>query len=130
MGQRRAEDSSKFPYGVALASLAIGLTLFFANTVPALREQHGLAEIEAELGDLRRQYEDAIQQTALSGGNRLDYDLQSLLVAIDQQGFTPLELCVAYPQHAAANNRAADSAADSAETSGAAAIGERAGDQR
>lgn len=98
MRHRATEAASSFPRWVALASLGLALTLFFANTVPALREQQGLREVQVELTDLQRRYEDAIRTAALGIGPRTNYDLQSLLVAIDQQGYTPLELCAAHPR--------------------------------
>jgi len=95
-----SEQSSSFPYWVALGSLTFALLLFFSNTVPALREQQGLQEVEQQLGDLRQRYELAIQEAALGAGATNEFDLQSLLVAIDEQGYTPAELCIAYPQPA------------------------------
>jgi hypothetical protein len=97
MRPRSSAPSSSFPYWVALASLGFALLLFFTSTVPALREQQGLRDLQQELVGLRRQYDDAIRAASLGLGPRSNYDLQSLLVAIDQQGFTPLELCAAYP---------------------------------
>ncbi len=91
-----SEDNS-FPYWVAWISLGFALTLFFANTVPALRERDGLREVDQDLTQLRRSYEDAIRQRHVGAGQANEYDLQALLVAIDQLGFTPRELCAAYP---------------------------------
>ena len=86
-----------FPFWVAWISLGLALVLFFANTVPALRERDGLREVDRELADLRQRYEDAIRERHVGAGHASEYDLQSLLVAIDQLGFTPRELCAAYP---------------------------------
>jgi hypothetical protein len=97
MRPRASEPSSSFPWWVALASLGFVLLLFFTNTVPALRDRQSLRDVQQELVGLRRQYDDAIRAASLGLGPRSNYDLQSLLVAIDQQGFTPLELCAAYP---------------------------------
>lgn len=94
----RSANSNSFPHWVALMSLGFALTLFFANTVPALQEQRGLDQVDAELADLVRRYEDAIREAQLGVGDASEYDLQSLLVAIDHLGYTPEELCRAYPR--------------------------------
>ena len=99
MAERSKKDNT-FPQWVALMSLGFALTLFFANTVPALRERDGLAEVRGELADLVQRYEEAIRQTQLGIGDASEYDLQALLVAIDQLGYTPQELCRAYPERA------------------------------
>lgn len=96
MADRATKDNS-FPHWVALMSLGFALTLFFANTVPALRERDGLAEVDRELAVLVQRYEEAIRQSRLGVGDASEYDLQSLLVAIDHLGYTPQELCRAYP---------------------------------
>jgi hypothetical protein len=98
MHSRSYEARSSFPFWVALCSLATALVLFFFNTAPALEEQRQLREVAEEVSDLKRRYEDAIRDARFTVGSRLDYDLQSLLVAIDQHGYTPLELCMAYPE--------------------------------
>ena len=89
---------SRFPHWVALGSLAFVLWLFFGNTVPALRERQELQQYADELVTLRATYDAAIQEARLGIGPSSHYDLQALLVAIDQHGFTPLELCAAYPE--------------------------------
>jgi len=94
----RSVNPNSFPYWVALISLGFALTLFFGNTVPALRERDGLEQVDDELADLVRRYEDAIRETQLGVGDASEYDLQSLLVAIDHLGYTPEELCRAYPE--------------------------------
>lgn len=96
MRERSPKDNS-FPHWVALMSLGFALTLFFANTVPALRERDGLREVGDELEDLAKRYEEAIRQTQFGVGDASEYDLQSLLVAIDHLGYTPQELCSDYP---------------------------------
>ena len=100
MRERSTRDYS-FPHWVAIGSLVFVLGMFFANTVPALREQQSLSDLQTDLDDLKRQYELAIRNigkdTRLGEGPDGNYDLQSLLVAIDQQGYTPLELSAAYP---------------------------------
>ena len=58
MRERSPKDNS-FPHWVALMSLGFALTLFFANTVPALRERDGLQEVGEELEDLAQRYEEA-----------------------------------------------------------------------
>lgn len=100
MRERTTKDNS-FPHWVALLSLGFALTLFFANTVPALRERDGLEEVEYELADLRKRYEGAIRANQLGIGQASEYDLQSLLVAIDRLGYTPAELCAAHPDRLA-----------------------------
>jgi hypothetical protein len=100
MRERTTKDNT-FPHWVALLSLGFALTLFFANTVPALRERDGLQEVEYELADLRQRYEDAIRANQLGVGQASEYDLQSLLVAIDRLGYTPTELCAAHPERLA-----------------------------
>lgn len=101
MHSRSYEARSSFPFWVALCSLATALVLFFFNTAPALEEQRQLREVAAEVSDLKRRYEEAIRDARFTVGSRLDYDLQSLLVAIDQHGYTPLEICMAYPERIA-----------------------------
>ncbi len=91
-------DESRFPWWVALGSLAFVLWLFFGNTVPALRERQQLQQYADELADLRATYDAAIQESRLGVGPNAHYDLQALLVAIDQHGFTPFELCASYPE--------------------------------
>jgi hypothetical protein len=98
MSSPDAEARSHFPHWVALASLGFVLWLFFANTVPALRERQELQAHEQALRRLRADYDAAIEQARLGTGPDAHYDLQALLVAIDQCGFTPAELCAAYPR--------------------------------
>jgi hypothetical protein len=90
-------NSSSFPHWVALGSLGLVLWLFFGNTVPALHEREQLRSLTDELQDLRRRYEGAIAEARLGQGGSTEYDLQALFVAIDQRGYTPAELCAAYP---------------------------------
>ena len=104
MREQSTNDSS-FPHWVALGSLVFVLAMFFSNTVPALRERQGLADLQAQLVGLQLQFESAIDQTArqarlgtASTGEGPDgnFDLQSLLVAIDEHDLTPLELWQQY----------------------------------
>lgn len=126
MRERSTKDpspTSTFPYWVALGSLAFVLLLFFSNTAEALREREVLDELSTDLVQLRGQYESAIgellQQARLgrvppaggsgsAGAGNLGsgprFDLQALLVAIDQQGYTPLELCAAHPERPSETN--------------------------
>lgn len=103
MRERSTKDSS-FPYWVALGSLVFVLALFFTNTVPALEERQNLTALRADLLELRQQYEEAIDSAAqlaqLGKGPNGNFDLQSLLVAIDQRGYTPRELHANYRQMA------------------------------
>lgn len=94
---RTADEPTTFPRWVALSSLAAVLWLFFANAVPAMRERSELQAHAAELFRLRDDYDVAITDARLGVGQRGHCDLQALLVAIDQHGFTPAELCAAYP---------------------------------
>ena len=87
-----------FPWWVAAGSLAFALWLFFGNTVPALHERQELRAHAQDLLELRETYDRAIQEARLGVGPNAHYDLQALLVAIDECGFTPLELCAAYPE--------------------------------
>ncbi len=110
MSRTHAEAPSRFPWWVAAGSLTFALWLFFGNTVPALRERQELRAHAAELAQLRASYDAAIQEARLGVGPNAHYDLQALLVAIDQRGFTPLELCAAYPERADRSPGAAASA--------------------
>jgi hypothetical protein len=97
MSRTSADEPSSFPRWVALFSLGFVLWLFFANAVPAMRERSQLQAHAAELVDLRDRFDVAITEARLGVGQRVHQDLQALLVAIDQHGFTPAELCAAYP---------------------------------
>jgi hypothetical protein len=108
MRERSTKDSA-FPHWVAIGSLVFVLAMFFSNTVPALRERQGLAGLQAQLVNLQQQFETAIEQTARQAhlgtarhGNEPDgnFDLQSLLVAIDEHNLTPLELWQQYGESA------------------------------
>jgi hypothetical protein len=98
MTRTNVEAPSRFPHWVAAGSLAFALWLFFGNTVPAVHEREELRAHANELARLRASYDAAIQEARLGVGPNAHYDLQALLVAIDQSGFTPLELCAAYPE--------------------------------
>lgn len=110
MSEHSSKDSA-FPHWVAFGSLVFVLAMFFSNTVPALRERQGLSELKTQLVVLQQQFETAIEQTARQarlGSSRLgsatnsgegpdsNFDLQSLLVAIDEHNLTPLELWQQY----------------------------------
>lgn len=99
MRERSPKDSS-FPYWVALGSLVFVLVLFFTNTVPALEERHNLSAFKQDLRGLHQQYNAAIDSAAqlaqLGKGPNGNFDLQSLLVAIDRHGYTPHELDAIY----------------------------------
>ena len=84
-----------------MGSLIFVLALFFSNTVPALEERQNLTSLHHDLLNLRQQYEDAIDSAARLaqlGKGPENFGPQSLLVAIDQQGYTPMELDVIYRQ--------------------------------
>src|SRR5262245_28436062 len=98
MSRTNPEAPSHYPHWVALGSLAFVLWLFFGNTVPALRERQELRDHAQALARLKASYDAAIEEARLGVGPNAHYDLQALLVAIDQRGYTPLELCVAYPE--------------------------------
>jgi hypothetical protein len=110
MSRTNAEAQSNFPHWVALGSLAFVLWLFFSNLVPALRDRDQLQTLRADLVGMRRNYDAAIQEARLGLGPNAHYDLQALLVAIDQQGYTPFELCMAYPLQAPERQPADDPA--------------------
>ena len=95
---RPTEAASNFPYWVTLGSLALALWLFFRQTVPALHERADVRATAEQLRQLRKDYDRAIEQARLGVGPNAHYDLQALLVAIDQRGFTPYELCATYPE--------------------------------
>lgn len=104
MRERSTKDSA-FPHWVAIGSLVFVLAMFFSNTVPALRERQGLTNLQSQLSGLQQQFETAIEQTAQQAhlgtarqGEEPDgnFDLQSLLVAIDEHNLTPLELWQQY----------------------------------
>jgi hypothetical protein len=104
MRERSTKDSA-FPHWVAIGSLVFVLAMFFSNTVPALRERQGLTDLQSQLTGLQQQFETAIEQTAQQAhlgtarqGEEPDgnFDLQSLLVAIDEHDLTPLELWQQY----------------------------------
>lgn len=101
MSRMPTEAPSRFPQWVAVGSLAFVLWLFFGNTVPALREREELHQHAGELAQRRADYEAAIQEARLGVGPNAHFDLQALLVAIDQRGFTPFELAIAYPERTA-----------------------------
>ncbi len=92
-----AAANDSFPRWVALASLVVVLWLFFSNTAPAMRERTELQGVLADLGQLRRQADAVITERRLGLSSDRNLDLQALLVAIDQQGLTPAELCAAHP---------------------------------
>lgn len=123
MRERSTKDSS-FPHWVALGSLVFVLAMFFSNTVPALRERESLQDLQVRLAGLRDQFEDAIEQTRKQAqlGQKPDasFDLQSLLVAIDQQNATPLELWQRYQGQAVSNSAASNSAASNSAASNSA----------
>lgn len=98
MSRSTAEAPSHFPHWVALGSLVFVLWLFCSNTVPALREQQELRAVGSELHKLRADYDAAIQEARLGLGPNAHYDLQALLVAIDQKNLTPLDLCTLWPE--------------------------------
>jgi hypothetical protein len=97
---RNPEAPSSFPHWVALGSLALVLWLFFRHTVPALHEKQELQDYKSTLTKLRADYDTAIREARLGVGPNAHFDLQALLVAIDQRGFTPFELCATYPERA------------------------------
>ena len=98
MSRTPADPNSSFPRWVALASLGVVLWLFFANAVPAVREQAELDALGQDLDRLRQQYEAAIAEVRLGSGANAKHDLQGLLVAIDRMDLTPAELCALHPQ--------------------------------
>ena len=100
MSRTNDEAPSNFPHWVALGSLAFVLWLSFSNLVPAMRERGQLHAMRAEFVKLREDYDVAIQEARLGLGPNAHFDLQALLIAIDQKGYTPFELAVLYPEPA------------------------------
>ncbi|MBL8754940.1 MAG: hypothetical protein JNK15_16670 [Planctomycetes bacterium] len=98
MSRSPSDAPSHFPHWVALGSLAFVLWLFFSNMVPALQEKEQLLAREGQLVQLRKDYDAAIQEARLGVGPNAHFDLQALLVAIDQHDLTPLELCLLHPE--------------------------------
>lgn len=103
-----------FPYWVALGSLIFALGLFFANTVPALRDRQSLEQIESDLQAMRARLEGTIREDRLIGrpGDPGAFDMQAMLVSIDEQGYTPAELLQLHP--ARDETDATDGAAEAA----------------
>ncbi len=93
----RSSRSDLFPYWVAMASLLLAVWLYFGNTGPAARERDELQRVADDLTDLRRRFDDAIHERRLGLAEDHHLDLQAVLVAIDQQGLTPAELCATHP---------------------------------
>ena len=123
MSRTAISTPSSFPKWVTLCSLGLVLWLFFSNTVPAVRERDFLLALEDNLGDLRQDYDAAIEQARLGNGAAAEYDLQSLFVAIDKKGFTPAEFCAAYPSSSPDSSQ---SGAPDGSPSGSAETGEQA----
>lgn len=91
-------DRTPFPTVVAWGSLLLAVLVFFGNAVPALRERADLRATRARLQELREQYDRALASAwASAPGHRGADDLQSVLVAIDQIGWTPEELLRSHP---------------------------------
>lgn len=97
MSRTPTDHASSFPGWVALASLVAALWLFFANAIPAQKEREELRDLANEVWRLRGEADGKIAETRLARGPNAHQDLQALLVAIDRLGFTPAELCAAYP---------------------------------
>ena len=88
---------------LAVGFLIAGLMLFFTATVPALRERHALQQAEKGLGNTLQEYHKLLRDfgsRAVGGrGERAGhYDLQALLVAIDNLGHTPAEILTLFPE--------------------------------
>jgi hypothetical protein len=80
-----------FPALVTLGSSSLALLLFFQTTVPALKEQKALAQVEqhqlALQGQLIREATGfALRRTGLSR------DIQTVLLELDRQGIYPAKL--------------------------------------
>lgn len=104
-------DQSAFPHWVAWGSLAIALALFFANTVPAVRERASLQATEEQLKSLRNRTDKELARVLPStpgGSGEQGEDLQELLLAIDRMGWTPDELLRAVPEPVAPKLDAVD----------------------
>lgn len=101
-----AAAADSFPRWIALLSLVVVLWLFFGNTMPAAQERTELQDVLHHLDDLQRQFEAAITTRRLSMTDQNTIDLQAVLVAIDQHGLTPAELCATHPLPPAADGEA------------------------
>ena len=91
--ERRADARrlALFPALVAAGSLGLAVLLFFQTTVPALKEQQALLQIERQQLKLQQQLTReatgfALRRTALSR------DIQTVLLELDRQGIYPAEL--------------------------------------
>lgn len=96
-----APAHSAFPHWVAWGSLALALALFFANTVPAVRDRAALQATEQQLQELRSRCDAELARAlpGTPGGTGAEgEDLQELLLAIDRYGWTPDELLRAVPE--------------------------------
>lgn len=105
MSPSPTERPSSFPQWVALGSLGLVLWLFFANTAPAMREHQELGDLHTALLKMRQDYDQALAEARLGSGAHAERDVQGLLVAIDQRGYTPAELCAEFPLPADAGDR-------------------------
>ena len=90
---------TSFPTTVAWLSLGVSVLLFCGNTVPALRERADLQATQQQVERLRQQFERTLANSrAATPEAAEEIDIQSLLVAIDRIGLTPIELLQANPQ--------------------------------
>ncbi len=90
-------SETPFPTIVAWFCLILSGLLFFRDTVPALRERHHLQATQQDLHRLRADFETALaRERAATPEGATEFDLQSVLVAIDRIGWTPAELLSSY----------------------------------
>ena len=93
---RVGEETLPFPMLVTFGALATALLLFLTNTAPALQERQSLARVEDEMN---HRLQDYLQKLiALRRQDHLDWDVQALLVSIDELGLTPAELLALHPE--------------------------------
>lgn len=82
---RRAERADPFPWVVTLLSLAVGITIYFRSTAPALAEDRALREVEERLRDSAdRTAAEAIELRRRR--ERLTKDPETVLVELDRHG--------------------------------------------
>ncbi len=91
MGHGPGGHVDRFAVAVALAAVAATIGVYFAWTQPALAEYERIDAVEAGQLRLRAELRSALEATR-QRQLALTWDLQTVLVAIDEAGATPAEL--------------------------------------
>lgn len=91
MGHGPGGQTDKLAAAVALAAIAAAIGVYFAWTRPALAEFEHLDRIETEQVRLRERLLATLTATR-QRQVALTWDLQTVLLAIDEAGATPSEL--------------------------------------